>query len=235
MNLLKLAFDEKEFYQNPTLIENMEFILIDALKTEISIQINCIFNYENILFYVTITLNQLNQSFEQNILKILRNMQEKEKIIYTDKNFAIFGNYPYYTIFDLRQEQQFYDSIVKMKNDFRMVIQDYNNTHYILFNPQIQEAYLIEIGYEINILNKEKTSECVLIAENNISKAEIQVFYQYEEFNNNLDQKNIIIISIIIICIFIVIIIFIIRRQKLKKHNQKLFQSISQLDQSKLQ
>ncbi|CAD8118736.1 unnamed protein product [Paramecium primaurelia] len=161
-------------------------------------------------------------------------MEYLDNIIFIDKQIAIFGTLEEkFYLYDIRQENQINDSINII--DFsKLHLQVYNNTHYILFNMQNEEASLVEIGFEINITNKLEFTKCLLIAENWISKAEVKVIIQQEEFNNIQNKKNIIIISISLIFILIVCLIFILRRQQLKNQQLKQFQSIS-FDQSKIE
>ncbi|CAK67061.1 unnamed protein product (macronuclear) [Paramecium tetraurelia] len=235
IKLLLIDQNENNFLINPMLAQTLQFNLVDALKVKFEIRLNGILDFENIKFYVTVTINTLNQSFETKIIRTFRSLDSIEKIIFIDERFAIFQGQAQFQcyIYDLRQDQEFYDPIVKMNMQPAMIIKSYNSTHYIFFDCLKNEAFLIEIGYEISFFEKEKPKNCKLIAENEISKAEIQLIIQQEEINDNINYKSIIIVSIII-CILIVLIIFILRRQQLKNHNLKQFQQIS-IDESKLQ
>ncbi|CAD8215135.1 unnamed protein product [Paramecium octaurelia] len=222
-------------YSFESIMNSIIFNLFDAIKKEFEIRLNGLLNYENYKFYLTLTINTLNSTIKAEIIRTFRNQHLIEKINFIDEKFAIFQgiNLNQIFIYDLRQEQEFYDPITEMNLLHDMTIQSYNSTHYICFNSSSDEAFLIEIGYEINFMEKDKPYDCKLIAENGVSKAEVLVTIQQEEINNDIHYKSIIILSIIV-CIVIVLLIFVLRRQKLKKNNLKLFQPIS-LDQSKLQ
>ncbi|CAD8125134.1 unnamed protein product [Paramecium sonneborni] len=219
-------------YFNVELQNNLQIKINNSAKNNIYITINCIFSYQNFLFYVKVQLNTVQTTYELNIQKILRHYERIENFFHINEYLAIISNYQNQYIYDLKQEQYFYDPIYQMVTN-QIILQDYNNTHFFLFNLTENKAYIVEIGYEINIQSKKKSQDCLLIARNEISQAEINVFIQQEELSFKQQYDRGIIILLIIIITITILLIFIFRRNKLKQHKLQSFKLNISMDQSR--